>query len=52
VCDFIQYRPEPYEYMVTRVDRDREWFKEKLPIMKSFWDEVLYKREHGLCEIV
>lgn len=52
VCDFIQYRPAPYEYMVTRVDRDRKWFKEKLPIMKSFWDEVLYKRTNGLCEIV
>ena len=52
VCDFIQYRPEPYEYQVTRVIRDREWFRQKLPIMKAFWDEVLHKRENGLCEIV
>jgi putative phage-type endonuclease len=52
VCDFIQYRPEPYEYQVTRVARDREWFRQKLPIMKAFWDEVLHKRENGLCEIV
>jgi hypothetical protein len=51
VCDFIQYRPDPYEFVVTRVERDREWFAQKLPIMKAFWDEVLYKREHGLCEI-
>lgn len=51
ICDFIQYRPDPYEFVVTRVQRDRNWFSEKLPIMRAFWDEVLYKREHGLCEL-
>jgi putative phage-type endonuclease len=51
-CDFIQYRPEPLEYVVVNVKRDREWFKERLPKLQAFWDEVLYKREHGLCEIV
>jgi putative phage-type endonuclease len=51
ICDFIQYRPDPYEFVVTRVQRDRNWFTEKLPIMRAFWDEVLYKREHGLCEL-
>lgn len=51
VCDFIQYRPDPYEFVVTRVQRDRQWFADKLPIMKAFWDEVLHKREHGLCEV-
>lgn len=51
VCDFIQYRPEPYEFVVTRVERDRDWFAEKLPVMRAFWEEVLHKRQHGLCEI-
>jgi len=51
-CDFIQYRPEPLEYQVTNIKRDRAWFAERLPILQAFWDEVLYKRENGLCEIV
>ena len=49
-CDFIQYRPDPYEFVVVKVKRDREWFAEKLPIMKAFWDQVLWAREHGLSE--
>jgi putative phage-type endonuclease len=51
-CDFIQYRPEPLEYVVVNIKRDREWFKERLPKLQAFWDEVVYKREHGICEIV
>lgn len=50
-CDFIQYRPDPYEFVIVNVKRDRDWFAEKLPIMRSFWEEVLHKRTHGLCEI-
>ena len=49
-CDFIQYRPEPLEFVVVKVKRDREWFAEKLPIMKAFWDQVLWARKHGLSE--
>jgi hypothetical protein len=51
-CDFIQYRPEPFEYVVVNIKRDRTWFAERLPKLQAFWDEVLYKREHGLCEII
>jgi putative phage-type endonuclease len=51
-CDFIQYRPEPLEYQVTNVQRDRQWFADRLPKLQAFWDEVLYKRENGLCEII
>jgi putative phage-type endonuclease len=51
-CDFIQYRPEPLEYVVVNIKRDREWFNERLPKLQAFWDEVVYKREHGICEIV
>jgi len=50
-CDFIQYRPEPLEYQVTTIKRDRDWFAERLPKLQAFWDEVIYKRENGLCEI-
>jgi putative phage-type endonuclease len=56
-CDFVQYRPAgpagdpPEEFDVVRVKRDREWFKQKLPILQAVWDKVLKGREHGLCEL-
>ena len=49
---FIQYKPaetnwpRPEEFDVTVVKRDREWFKTYLPVMREFWDRVLYYREH------
>lgn len=53
VCDFIQYRPgPPEEFVVTVVDRDREWFERILPKAHQFWNLVLEKRKNGLCEIV
>ena len=53
VCDFIQYKPEsitwpaPREFVVVTVEREREWFEGNLPIMRNFWDRVLWHREHG-----
>ena len=53
-CDFIQYKPssvtwpKPPEFCMTHVKRDRQWFIEKLPIMKEFWDKVIWHREHGI----
>jgi putative phage-type endonuclease len=50
--DFIQYKPaetnwpRPEEFDVVNVKRDPEWWKTNLPIMKEFWDKVLYYREH------
>lgn len=52
VCDFIQYRPgPPEEFEVTEVVRDRMWFARILPIAKAFWDQVLLRRQIGLCEV-
>lgn len=31
---------------IIEVKRDREWFAEKLPIARAFWDDVLYYRSH------
>lgn len=51
-CFFVQYAPIeiswPNEavFDVTVVPRDREWFAKYLPVMKEFWDRVLYFREH------
>ena len=50
-CDFIQYRPDPYEFNVVRVLRDREWFERSLPILEAFWNKVLEAKRNGLCEI-
>jgi len=51
-CDFVQYCEEKDLMTVIRVPRDREWFAEQLPRMKAFWDTVLYKRVHGICELI
>lgn len=51
-ADFIQYKPAetnwplPEEFDVVNVKRSREWFETNLPLMKEFWDKVLYFREH------
>ena len=51
-ADFIQYKPaefnwpRPEEFVVVNVKRDREWFKTYLPVMKEFWDKVIYFRQH------
>ena len=58
-CDFIQYRPggflkpdAPEEFDVIEIARDRVWFARILPRAKAFWDEVLLRRQCGLCEVV
>ena len=51
-ADFIQYKPaetnwpRPEEFDVVNVKRDREWWKKYFPIMKEFWDKVVYYRQH------
>lgn len=57
-CDFIQYKPaeiawpKPEQFVVINMKRDREWFKEKLPIMDAFWKRVLWHRENGVESIL
>jgi putative phage-type endonuclease len=50
-CDFIQYCEEKDLLKIIRVQRDRAWFEEKLPVMREFWNRVLYKRVNGICEL-
>lgn len=58
VCDFVQYRPEsitypkPSEYVCVEIKRDREWWAKYEPVMKAFWDRVLWHREHGHQELL
>lgn len=51
-CDFIQYCESTDKTKIIRVERDRDWFTQNLPKMRAFWDRVLYKREHGPCELL
>jgi putative phage-type endonuclease len=56
-CDFVQYRPAKVEggtpeFVVVRVQRDREWFKRALPVLETVWQRVLKGRAVGLCEIL
>ena len=55
---FIQYKPssltwpQPYEFVVTNVIRDREWWNESLPKLHCIWDKVLLHREIGCDELI
>ena len=56
-CDFVQYRPaknesSEAEFVVVRVQRDREWFAKALPVLERVWQRVLKGRAQGLREIV
>ena len=56
-CDFVQFRPAKVEggspeFVVVRVQRDREWFKRALPMLEAVWQRVLKGRAEGLCEIL
>ena len=55
-CDFIEYKPfditwpEPPEFSLVNVKRDRQWFQDKLPIMDALWKRVLHYRKNGGVE--
>jgi putative phage-type endonuclease len=52
-CEYADYPDpdHPEEFEVTEVVRDRAWFAKILPIAKAFWDQVLLRRQIGLCEV-
>lgn len=45
-CAFVQYKPgdltwpDPEQFDVVWVRRDREWFETNLPRLRSFWEEM------------
>ena len=39
-------------YMCTRVHRDRKWFREKYPLFKQFWKDVLHYRKVGVEDLL
>ena len=55
---FIQYKPAeiawpgPEEFVLTEVKRDREWFKEQLPVMDALWKRVIWHRANGCDDIM
>ena len=58
VCDFVQYRPEsitypqPAEFVVVEIKRDREWWEKYRPVMKAFWERVIWHRANGHQELL
>ena len=45
MAHFIEYVPPELRggeeiFYVTRIARDREWFTEKLPVMRDFWEKM------------
>ena len=55
---FIEYKPaqltwpNPYEFVVTEVPRDRDWWAEAFPKMESVWNKVLWHRSNGIDGLV
>ena len=35
------------KYSLHTIKRDREWFEEAQPLLKNFWDDVIYYRKNG-----
>jgi putative phage-type endonuclease len=50
-CDFIDYKHEPLQMVIVNVKRDRQWFKESLPILEDFWRRLQERIKLPLCEI-
>lgn len=50
-CDFIDFRPSPEEFVVVNVKRDRQWFRDALPVLQKFWIELQERKQLPLCEI-
>lgn len=44
VCDYIEYVPEGTwrgeHFSIVTLHRDENWWKERIPILRRFWDEV------------
>ena len=51
---FIEFIPgrsdDDFEINIVTVLRDRNWFAEKLPILREFWDSVIKYRKIGISE--
>ncbi len=49
---FIEYKPatshEPMILNIVHINIDHRWLAENVPILKRFWDEVLYYRNVGI----
>jgi putative phage-type endonuclease len=52
IAHFIEFVPgnsdNDYEINIVEIKRDHDWFKRKMPVMKEFWDSVVYYRKNGI----
>lgn len=55
-CYFIQYYPETMTQDglldVVKIKRSTEWFETYYPVMETFWNTVLYNREHPELRVI
>tara|TARA_X000001036_G_scaffold440081_1_gene494264 strand:+ start:6686 stop:7480 length:795 start_codon:yes stop_codon:yes gene_type:complete len=49
---FIEYKPSPVldniQLNVVHYTRDDKWLAENIPVLRTFWDQVLYYRKVGI----
>lgn len=52
ICYFVEYQPAWLNcdgvdvFSIKTIARDPAWFEKNKPLMKSFYDELMYEREH------
>jgi hypothetical protein len=52
LCYFVEYQPDWLSptgeeiLSIKVIERDPVWFEKNKPILKSFYDELMYEREH------
>ena len=48
IADFIEYCPKTNKLNIVRIYKDTNWLNKYLPILKSFWNDVLHYRDVGI----
>ena len=52
ICYFVEWQPAWLNkdgvevFSIKTVERDPAWFEKNKPLLKSFYDELMYEREH------
>ena len=50
-CDYMEFQL-PDTLNIFSIPRDKDWFMNNLPIIETFWNNVVDRRKLPLCEIV
>ena len=51
-ADYIEYKPasgsNPLVLNIVRIQRDNRWFDEHYPILRDFWESIIYWRQRDI----